>query len=385
VTPEPFQIRIPQEELDDLRSRLAMTRWPADIEGSGWDYGADAQFMRQLVDYWRTAYDWRATEAYINSFPNYRVELHDMRVHYIHVRGNGPAPLPLLLTHGWPSTFYEMLHIIPMLTDPARYGGDPADAFDVVVPAVPGYAFSDQPRRRGFTNQQTAEIFHQLMLGLGYPRFALHTYDIGRSIMTWLITRHPDAVIGYHTSEPGSPAPYLGPGSPPLSDAEREHLEYARQWQADEGGYMALQRSRPHTVGFGLNDSPVGLAAWIVEKWFAWTEPPDGDLLAHINMDDLLANITLYWLSGTIGSANRLYYEGSRGPAPLGPDDRIHVPFGVTRTMQRIERPPREYVERVFTDLRRWEDFPRGGHFIAIEEPAMLADALREFFRPMRH
>jgi pimeloyl-ACP methyl ester carboxylesterase len=225
----------------------------------------------------------------------------------------------------------------------------------------------------------------RLMEGIGYPRFGVHTYDIGRSVMAMLLRTDAARVIGYHTSEPGSPAPYLGPGSAPLTDGEQEYMDLQRRWQAEEGGYMALQTTRPHTLGYGLTDSPVGLAAWVIEKWFAWTEPPSGNLLDHFTMDDLLATLILYWVTGTISSANRLYYERARSAVPLGPNDCIDVTYGVTRTTQAVERVPREHVERVFTNLRHWADFERGGHFIALEEPELVATAVRDFFRPLRN
>jgi pimeloyl-ACP methyl ester carboxylesterase len=384
MQPVSMQIAVDQDCLDDLRWRLERTRWPQEIPDIGWDYGTNSDFLRELIDYWREGYDWRATEAFINTFNNQRMEIDGIGIHFIHERGVGPHPLPLLVTHGWPSSFYEMVRLIPLLTDPARYGGDAADAFDVIVPSVPGYAFSDQPTRRGFNYGHVAELWVQLMERLGYPRFGAHSYDIGGSIMAVLLRRHAQRVIGYHTSEPGNPGPYLGPGSLPLSQAEQKYLELQRRWQAEEGGYMALQTTRPHTLGYGLTDSPVGLAAWIIEKWFTWTEPPSRKLTDHFTMDDLLANLTIYWVTGTINSANRLYYERARSPVPLGPQERITVPYGVTRTTQAIERVPREHVERVFTDIRHWADFERGGHFIALEEPQLLAEAIRAFFRPLQ-
>jgi len=384
MQPQPLTIAIPQDCLDDLRQRLAGARWMQEIPDAGWDYGTDAAFLRQLIDYWRDGFDWRATERFINTFNNQRVNIDGIGIHFIHERGKGPDPMPLLLSHGWPSTFYEMLKLVPLLTDPASHGGHPADAFDVVVPSIPGYPCSDQPATRGFHYGHVAGRWVALMAGLGYPRFGVHTYDIGRSIMSMLLRTDAPRIIGYHTSEPGNPSPYLGPGSAPLTEAEREYQQVQRRWQAHEGGYMALQTTRPHSLGYGLTDSPLGLAAWVIEKWFAWTDPPTGNLLDRFSMDDLLATITLYWVTGTINSANRLYYERANSAIPLGPDDRIDVPYGVTRTTQAIERAPREHVERVFTNIQRWADFERGGHFVALEEPELVADAIRKFFRPLR-
>ncbi|HUG14756.1 MAG TPA: epoxide hydrolase [Thermomicrobiales bacterium] len=384
MQPEPLTVTIPQDCLDDLRRRLTGARWMQEIPDAGWDYGTNAGFLRTLIDYWRDGYDWRATESFINTFNNQRVDIDGMGIHFIHERGTGPNPLPILLSHGWPSTFYEMLRLLPLLTNPASHGGDPGDAFDVVVPSIPGYPFSDQPATRGFHYGHVAEQWVALMEGLGYPRFGVHTYDVGRSVMSMLLRTDAQRIIGYHTSEPGNPSPNLGPGSAPLTEAERAYMEAQRRWQAQEGGYMALQTTRPHSLGYGLTDSPLGLAAWVIEKWFAWTEPPSGNLLDSFSMDDLLATLTLYWATGTINSANRLYFERARSAVPLGPDERIAVPYGVTRSTQAIERVPREHVERVFTNLRHWADFERGGHFVALEEPELVATAIRDFFRPLR-
>ena len=381
---QPFSVSVPEVTLTDLRERLARTRWPDEVDGAGWAYGTNLAFMRDLVGYWRAGFDWRARERAINAFDHYRAAIDGVGIHFVHARGRGPDPIPLLITHGWPSSFYEMLPLVPLLSDPARHGGDPADSFDVVVPSVPGYAFSDRPTERGFDYRRVADLWARLMAGLGYGRFGAHAYDIGASIMAHLLLDRPELLIGYHTTDPGNPVPFVGPGSPPLTEGERAYLEFEAAWMADEGGYMALQTTRPQTLGYGLADSPVGLAAWIVEKWHAWTDPPGGDLTARIPRDDLLATVTLYWVTETITSANRLYYERAHHPRERRPEDRIDVPMGVALTTQAIERPPREYVDRLFTSVRQWAELPRGGHFVALEEPVLLAEAIRAFFSPLR-
>jgi pimeloyl-ACP methyl ester carboxylesterase len=380
----PFRLDVPDPVLADLRERLDRTRWPDEVPGAGWDYGVSLDYLRALVEHWRTNFDWRAQEQRINAFAHYRADVGGLGVHFVHERGVGPKPLPLLITHGWPSSFYEMLDLARLLADPAGHGGDAEDSFDVVVPSIPGYGFSTRPTQRGFEYRRVAELWVELMEGLGYERFGAHAYDIGASIMGHLLLDHSERVIGYHTTEPSNPTPYLGPGAPTLTGAERAYLELQGRWDAEEGGYMAIQTTRPQTLGYGLTDSPVGLAAWIVEKWWNWTAPPGGDLEAHFSKDDLLVTVTLYWATSTINSANRLYYERAHNPRLRQPNDQIGVPTGIALTTQQIERPPREFVERLFPDIRRWVELPRGGHFVALEEPHLLAEAIRAFFRPLR-
>jgi len=381
---QPYRVEVADEVLRDLRERLARTRWPDEIQQAGWDYGANLAYMQELVEYWRTKFDWRAQEQKINALANYRAQLADLSIHFIHERGQGPHPLPLLITHGWPSSFYEVLEIMPLLTDPGSHGGDPNDAFDVIVPSLPGFGFSDRPRHPGMNARQISALWVRLMRGLGHERFAAHAYDVGASVMGHMCFDAPEHLIGYHSTEPTNPGPYLGPGSPALSEAEQAFVSYQREWQQEEGGYDHIQRTRPQTLGYGLNDSPAGMVAWIIEKWYAWTEPFEGDLERHFSKDQLLANATIYWVTETINSANRLYYERDHNPRVRTLEDRIRVPMGALLTRQRIEHPPLEYVQRTFTDIRRWVDAGRGGHFIMLEEPQMLAEAIRTFFRPLR-
>ena len=381
----PYDIHVTDETLRDLRERLKHTRWPDELPGARWEYGAKLAYMQDLVSYWQTDFDWRVQEQKINHFANYHSQLDGLNIHFIHEHGHGPHPLPLLIPHGWPSSFYEALEILPLLTEPARYGGDPADAFDVIVPSLPGYGFSASPAHPGMTSRQISALLVQLMQGLGYERFAAHAYDIGASILGHLCLDFPHHLIGYHTTEPANAVPYLGPGAPPLSEAERAYVEYQQRWDREEGGYDHIQSTRPQTLAYGLTDSPAGLAAWIIEKWYVWTDPPNGDLNQHFTRDQLLANVMIYWVTETINSANRLYYERDHSPTPRRPEDRIQVPTGVARTTQQIERAPREYLQRIYSDIRSWIDFGRSGHFILLEEPHLVAQALREFFRPLRH
>jgi pimeloyl-ACP methyl ester carboxylesterase len=376
----PFVVDVAQATLDDLRERLARTRWPDEVEDAGWDYGANLAYMREFVEHWRTSFDWRTQERAMNALPHFRAEVDGIGIHFIHARGHGPAPLPLLITHGWPSSFVEMLALIPLLADPGAHGGDPADAFDVIVPSVPGFGFSDRPGR-GMTRSRVAGLWARLMEGLGYARYAAHGNDIGAVITGWLAVDAPERMIALHTLMPTFPPPVIGPDVRPLTEAEHAFATLQRRWQQEEGGYNLLQETRPQTLGYGLHDSPVGLAAWIVEKWHAWTDPA-ADLDRSFTKDLLLANITLYWVTGTANAANRSYYERARDPRRI--TTCITVPTGVALTTEPIQRPPRESVERSYVDIRRWVDLPRGGHFVAAEAPEVLAEELRTFFRPFR-
>ena len=374
----PFAVRVGDRVLVDLRERLARTRWPDELEGAGWEYGVPLSYMRELAEYWRDGFDWRAQEEWINSFANYRAEVGGMAVHFVHERGRGPAPTPLLLLHGWPSTFYEMLPLVSLLTDPASHGGDPEDSFDVVVPSIPGHGFSDRPTRRGFEDRRVAELCAELMRGLGYERFGAHAYDLGASVMLFLCLEHPGRVVGYHTT---APALYLPPDPPDLTEAERAYLEVLARWEREEGGYYHIQGTRPQTLAYGLNDSPAGLAAWILDKWWSWTVPPGGELEEHFTRDQLLTNATVYWATGTINAANRYYREAVRAPEP---GERVRVPVGVALEAQPFDRPPREHVGRRYADVRYWADLGRGGHFVALEEPELVAGSIRTFFEGLR-
>lgn len=380
---EPFKISVAQEILEDLKARLERTRWPDEVEQAGWRYGANLGYIKELADYWRTKFDWRAQERKINSFANYQATVGDLRIHFIHERGKGPSPIPLLITHGWPSSFVEMLKLIPLLTDPSNHGDDAADAFDVIVPSVPGFGFSDRPSQAGMTRWRVAELWAKLMDGLGYQRFGLQANDIGAVISAWLALDYPERVIGLHTMMPTFPPPPFGENEPPMTEAEKAFAATVNAWDQEEGGYDAIQRTRPQTLAYGLNDSPVGLMAWIVEKWRAWTDP-HGDIEGYFSKDELLTNVTIYWVTETANSSMRSYYERAHDTRRLSSKDRISVPTGVALTTEPVEHAPREWVQRRYADIRRWTDFSSGGHFMAAENPEMLAADIREFFRQFR-
>ena len=382
---QPYRVEIPEAVVDDLRERLAQTRWSDEIPGSGWDYGTNLAYLKELVEHWRTTFNWRAQEALINSFANYRTTVDGLGIHFIHQPGQGPNPLPIILTHGWPGSFFEMYKMIPLLTDPGAHGADPNDSFHVVVPSMPGYGFSDRPAQRGLAVHKVADLWSELMTaGLGYQRFAAHGGDWGASVTARLGYGYPEQLVGIHvTSVAGSaPSPHLAPGARPLSEAERSLLEQREQWRHAEGGYGHIQGTKPQTLSYGLNDSPAGLAAWIVEKYRTWSDC-DGDVERRFTKDELLTTITIYWVTQTIGSSTRLYYESQHDPWSIPAGESIRVPCAVASFPKEISRPPREWAERSF-NLQRWTEMPAGGHFAALEEPQVLAQDIREFFRPLR-
>ncbi len=379
----PFEIAVAQAALDDLHQRLSQTRWPDEIPGSGWNYGSNLTYMKDLIRYWQTTFDWQHQEQQLNTLPHFRTMIDGMGIHFVHERGNGPHPFPLILTHGWPSSFVEMLKILPMLTDPARYGGDPADAFDVVIPSLPGYGFSDRPPRpEQGADTRIAHMWSRLMTDvLGYPRFGAHGGDVGGGVTCQLGRLYPQQVIGIHVLNV-SVLPYLGADAPPLSNQERTFLAERERWDAEEGAYAHIQHTRPQTLAYGLNDSPAGLAAWIVEKFRSWSDC-DGEVERRFTKEELLTNISLYWLTQTINSSFGPYYADDDEGEALRKGERVEVPCAFALFPKNLEHPPRELAERGY-NVQRWTQMPRGGHFPALEEPALLAEDLRAFFRPLR-
>jgi len=378
-----FKIDVEDTVLDDLRRRLETVRWPDQIPNSGWDYGSNLDYLKGLVEYWRSGFDWRAQEAKLNLFHHFKSQVDGLDIHFIHERGQGPDPIPLVITHGWPSTFFEMHKIIPLLADPGAHGGDPADAFDVVAPSLPGFGFSGQPSERGMDVQRVAGMWNKLMTeNLGYPRFAAQGGDIGAGVTARLGHDHAGSMIGIHLTSVNRPAPYLGTGSRELSEAEQAHVAQREKWQQDEGGYNHIQSTKPQTLSYGLNDSPVGLAAWIVEKYRTWSDC-GGDVERRFTKDELLANITIYWVTQTIGSSVRMYYDNQRGTWAMGKDELAPTPAAVAVFPGEISRPPKEWAQRSY-NVCRWTELPRGGHFAALEEPELLVEDVRAFFRSYR-
>ncbi|HVP62352.1 MAG TPA: epoxide hydrolase [Myxococcaceae bacterium] len=379
---EPFRANVPDVVLADLRERLAGTRWPEPVAGVGWSEGVDQAWLRRVVAHWESRFDWRVQEARLNALPQFMVTVDGARIHCIHMKGRGPRPVPLVITHGWPGSVFEMLRIVPLLADPAAHGGSPQDAFDVVVPSIPGYGFSDRPTSPGMSSSAVADLWIGLMERLGYPRFAAQGGDWGAAISTWAARNAPDRVLALHLNYiPGSFRPWVE-GEAMLSTEERAFLGDKAAWLDEEGAYGHLQATRPGTLGFALTDSPVGLAAWILEKVRTWSDC-DGDVEGRFSLDELLANVTLYWVTNTAASSIRLYRESKLTPLQLGPGERIRVPMGFARFPLEAPSPPRRWAERGY-DVRRWTEMPRGGHFAAWEEPELLAQDIREFFHPLR-
>jgi pimeloyl-ACP methyl ester carboxylesterase len=339
--------------------------------------------MQRLCHHWLHDFDWRAQEQRLNRLPQFVATTGEMDIHFVHQRGTGPSPLPIVLTHGWPGSFVEMEHIIPLLADPGAHGGDPADAFHVVVPSLPGYGFSPAPTRAGVSSRSIAQLWHRLMEGLGYTRFAAQGGDIGAGVSTWLARLFPDGLAGVHLNYiPGSFRPALGPTSPPMTIEEQAFLERVSSWAAEEGAYAALQGTKPQTLAFSLTDSPVGLAAWIVEKFRSWSDC-DGDIERVFSMDTLLTDISIYWFGDSPAASLRLYKENRLRPLSFDLDERVRPPFGVVLFPRELPMPPRSWVERVF-DVVRWTEMPAGGHFAALEQPELLAHEIRAFVRPLR-
>jgi pimeloyl-ACP methyl ester carboxylesterase len=383
----PFKVDVAQATLDDLQNRLANTRWPETIADAGWDYGTDLGYLKELVEYWKHHFDWRHQEAVINRFDHFRVAVNDVNIHFIHERGRGNNPFPLILTHGYPDSFLRFQKIIPLLTDPEAHGGEASDSFDVVVPSLPGYAFSDSPKKAGMLFK-TGDLWAKLMTDeLGYKRFGAHGGDWGSTVTEHLARSHSDCVVGIHLTD--VPFGHLFQKPTDLSSAEEKFIAASEKWQKTEGAYAMIQSTKPQSLAFGLNDSPVGLAAWLVEKFRSWSDC-GGDIESCFSRDELLTNITLYWLTGTIGPSFQFYYDAANAGAMTWIVEMIKqwtgsakVPTGFASFPKDLLPPPREWAERFF-NVQRWTEMPRGGHFAAWEQPELLVEDIRAFFRPLR-
>lgn len=390
----PFRIAVEEAALADLRDRLARTRWPDQLPDAGWDYGTEQNYLRALCEHWRTGFDWRKAEARLNGFPQFLTRVDGQRLHFYHIRSPEPDALPLLLLHGWPGSVAEFLDVLGPLSDPRSHGGNPAHAFHIVAPSLPGFGFSGPTVRRGYGPAAMGEAFAALMARLGYDRYGVQGGDWGAVIATLMGSQVADRLVGIHlnlmmgslmTTPPDPSDPMRG-----LSPAEQADVRESLAFRARESGYQAIQATKPQTAGTALNDSPAGLAGWIVEKFRAWSDC-GGDVERSHSKDQLLTNIALYWLTGTINSSMRIYYEftgfgqavrllGSDGtPAPI-----VRVPTGHARYPREVVRPPRSWTVKQYPNLVRWTEMPRGGHFAAMEEPAGFVAEVQAFFADLR-
>jgi len=373
----PFSINVSDEVLDDLRRRLGATRWPDPIPGTGWDYGADVAYIRELCAYWREGYDWRKHEAALNAHAQFLAEVDGVDIHFWHVKGKGPNPMPLLLVHGWPGSIYEFHHLIGPLTDPAAHGGDAADSFDIVVPALPGYGFGGKPKERGWGPGKSGDVFDTLMTReLGYGRYGTQGGDWGGIITARMGAMHGGHIIGTHVNFTLG-FPIEGDNSPEAKRAREER----ERFQAEETGYSNTHGTKPMSLAMAQADSPAGIAAWIVEKFRTWSDC-DGDVESVYTKDQLLTNIMFYWAPNSIASAARMYYEARHDPNSFA-YPRIEVPCGVAVFPKEIYRSPRSWVEQRM-NVVRWTEFDKGGHFAAMERPRELLEDVREFFRDLR-
>jgi microsomal epoxide hydrolase len=371
----PFRLSVDDAAIADLKARLARTRWPDEAPEAPWAFGSSLGFMREFVAHWQERYDWRKTEAELNAWPQFKTRIDGIDVHFLHVQGKGPNPKPLLLSHGWPGSILEFMKLIPLLTDPVAHGGRAEDAYTVVVPSLPGYTLSFTPNQARKALPEIGAMFDTLMGRLGYARYGAQGGDWGSFVTAWLGAARPGRVTGIHLNMlplRRDTAMFANP-----SDSEKRFLGELEHFLKEEIGYQWIQGTRPQTLAFGLSDSPAGLAAWIVEKYRAWTDC-DGDPRNALTMDEMLGNISLYWFTNCIGPSFWPYYARMHGKWPI--DGKITVPAGYAQFPREILRPPREAAERVF-NIRRWTEFPRGGHFAALEQPQALAGEIREFFR----
>ncbi|MDG9717963.1 epoxide hydrolase [Streptomyces sp. DH24] len=386
----PFRLDVPQRDLDDLHDRLDRTRWPEGLTGTGWAYGVPPEYLRELVRHWRHEYDWRAAEARLNEWPQFTTTIDGANIHFAHVRSAEPNATPLIVTHGWPGSIVEFLDVVGPLADPAAHGGDPADAFHVVVPSIPGFGLSGPTTEPGWEGGRVADAWAELMRRLGYERFGAQGGDWGAAISRELGRAHPDRVIGVHLNLlPGAHAATepteeelaaLGP-----EERERTLASWRRwaAWTSEGTGYSVQQATRPQTLAYGLTDSPVGQLAWIVEKFREWTDSRELPEEA-VDRDRLLTNVMLYWLTGTAGSSARIYYERAHATGRAArPAEPSTAPTALALFPAEPQMPLRYKAERT-ENLVRWTEFDRGGHFAAMEEPDLLVDDVRAFFRQLR-
>lgn len=380
-----FSIAVPEQAINDLNLRLSLSRIPDQLDNISWEYGTDKPYLLSLLDYWQNDFDWRAQEAMLNGFDQYKTIIDGLDIHFIHHRSPHPDAIPLLLVHGWPGSIAEFHKIIGPLTDPTAYGGSATDAFHVIAPSLPGFGFSEKPATSGYNPERMAHIFVALMERLEYSNYGLQGGDWGSIINRYIANHYPERLIGLHSNMLLARNPGGDADEHPVTPSELESRRSAAAYMAKEQAYQQIQQTKPQSLGYGLNDSPAGLAAWIVEKFHGWSDFPrdtGGDLDSKFSMDELLTNISIYWYTETITSSARIYYE-NRNTRPTKPMAYIDVPTGAAIFPAELFVTPRSWAESSY-DIVRWTVMPRGGHFAAMEEPDLLIDDVRGFFRGLR-
>jgi len=377
---QPYKIDVPKQVIEDLNLRLRSTRWPDSLHLSGWHLGTDINYLKEITDYWQNGFDWFDRQQELNKLNHFTTQIDGFNLHFIWQKGKGTRCMPLLLCHGWPDSFLRFQKLIPLLTDPVAYGGSPEDAFDVIIPSLPGFGFSDRPTEKISFIDRTSRLLHKLMTEtLGYSRYAAHGGDVGSGLVERLGMTVPGSLIGIHLLD--IPYWHLFAVQPEdLSSDEKQYLQDGQNWQFTEGGYAIEQSTKPQSLAYGLNDSPVGLAGWILEKFYQWSDC-DGNLENSFTKDELLTNLTLYWVTQTIRSSFTPYFDEDQSPPQM--TGKIDVPTGVAIFPKDILPAPKSFAYR-FYNIVRWSYMARGGHFSALEEPELLAADIAEFLRPLR-
>lgn len=376
----PFRIQTDDKELKDLKERLARTRFPDQIDDAGWDYGVELGFMKELVSYWKDRYDWHAWEKKLNAMPQFVTEIDGLKIHFVHVRSKEKNAKPLLLVHGWPGSFAEFYKVVGPLTDPAAHGGKAEDAFHVVIPSLPGFGFSDKPTKKGWSVSRMSGVMAQLMARLGYERYGVQGGDWGAGVARWLGTYDSSHVIGVHINFPSGGPQNKDDPYKDVPKQEKERHERRREELKNHYGYSAIQGTRPQTIGYGLNDSPAGLAAWIIDKFWAWSDH-GGKLENSFTKDELLTNVMVYWLTQTPTSAARIYFEREQYTGDR--KAKGGVPFGVALFPKEINVLPRKWIEAQYRPVH-FTEMPKGGHFAALEVPDLLVKDVRKFFGSLK-
>jgi pimeloyl-ACP methyl ester carboxylesterase len=367
---EHFEIKVADKAIDDLKMRLQRTRWTDEIVNTDWEYGAKLSYVKEITNYWLNTFDWRNTENEINEYSNYIADIDGVKIHFLHIKSGRKNPVPLIITHGWPGSFLEMMKIIPILSR-SRI------PFDLIIPSIPGFGFSQRVSNPGCNLWFIAELWSKLIKQLGYEKVLAQGGDFGAAICTALALKYPEVILGVHLNYiPGSYFPFLADGEK-FSEEENANFKSADDWYEREGAYAHLHRTKPLTLAYGLNDSPVGLCAWILEKYYGWSDC-GGDLESLFSKDELLANISLYWFTETIHSSIRLYNENSKVPLRFSKNDFVNVPVGIARFHKEEPFPPRRFIERGY-NIQYWKDISPGGHFAAMEQPALLAEDIISF------